>query len=114
MARVPRPEVPGMSKKSDRRKPYDYLRGSIKPGGKYTAWNTYGQGKPDFGYGKGPGEPYHEVQKRVTAGGPQMPPRGRPGSPTKPIVGAGDASTLPWGKGRDPRIEAIRRRLRGL
>lgn len=43
--------------------PNDYLSGSKTVGQKYNAWNTYGQGKPDFGKGAGPGEPYHIVQK---------------------------------------------------
>lgn len=90
--------------------PTDFLRGGKKIGDKYTAWNTYGGEKPDFGKGKGPGDPYHETQRTVASyvkeqakgglGGAQKPtgPTWPGGKPTKP----------------DPRSEAIRRRLRGL
>lgn len=84
-----------------RYKPFDWIRGSVIPGQKYTAWNTYGQGTPDFGKGKGPGTPYHEVQKRIPKN-----PRRKPAS-----VGIG---TLPISTGNDPRGDAIQRRLRGL
>lgn len=78
--------------------PPDYLRGSKTVGKKYTAYNTYGQGRPDFGKDLGPGEPYHEVQKTVQ----------------KPIP----QSRLPkWGtinSLHDARLSAIRRRLQGM
>lgn len=86
--------------------PTDWLKGSKTIGQNYTSWNTYGQGQPDFGSGNGPGEPYHEVVKKVpNQKNPPAwtvpPPRQMVGQPSQ--VG-----------GNDPRIEAIRRRLRGL
>lgn len=69
--------------------PSDYLRGSKIIGQKYTAWNTYNQGKPDFGKGSGPGTPYHEIQKTVKQSSPSR----------------------TWSPVSDPRMEAIRRRL---
>lgn len=101
--------------------PADYLRGSKKVGGTYTAFDTYGQGTPDFGHQKGPGEPYHEVQKKVKAVPKWAKPQGThlPWAPGIPIGGS-NQETKPWwgnqlpGAGGDSRIEAIRRRLRGL
>lgn len=43
--------------------PTDYIRGSITPGEKYTAYKTKSGKAPDFGKGNGPGTPYREVQK---------------------------------------------------
>lgn len=45
--------------------PTDYVKGSNVVGEKYTAYNTYGQGRPDFGAKAGPGDPYHVVQKTM-------------------------------------------------
>lgn len=88
-------------------KPSDWLFGSNKVGSKYTAWNTYGQGKPDMGKGVGPGEPFHKIQKTVLrSGGPDWKPS-RPSGPE--VVGRSTTSAK-----NDPRTEAIRRRLRGL
>lgn len=47
--------------------PTDYVKGSKVVGEKYNAFNTYGQGTPDFGASKGPGDPYHVVQKTMRA-----------------------------------------------
>lgn len=95
--------------------PNDYLRGSKKIGGSYTAFNTYGQGRPDFGKGPGPGEPYHEVQKKV-APIPKWGGTGSKGVRWAPGINIGQGNTsLPvQDRNVDPRIEAIRRRLRGL
>lgn len=96
--------------------PPDYLRGSKQIGKSYTAFDTYGQGRPDFGHGAGPGEPYHEVQKKVApvpkwGGTGSKSPRWAPGI----NIGQGNTSSLPIpDRNADPRIEAIRRRLRGL
>jgi len=87
--------------------PTDWLRGSKTVGKNYTSWNTYGQGKPDMGAGLGPGEPYHEVVKKVPN---QMNPPNW-GLDIKPKEMVGQQSQV---GGNDPRIEAIRRRLRGL
>ena len=77
-------------------KPDDWLKGSTRVGGDYTAFDTYGQGRPDFGHGAGPGTPYHTVQKKV-----QLPKINTP------------KWGIPMGTGTsvDPRISAIRRRL---
>lgn len=89
-----------------RYRPADYLRGSTQIGKKYTAYDTYGQGRPDFGAGAGPGEPYHEVQKIVRK--PAKPPKWVPpqASPLPSHI-----PNLPGTVKRDPRIDAIRRRL---
>ena len=88
-------------------KPSDWLSGSNVLGKKYTAWNTYGQGKPDMGKGAGPGEPFHKVEKtNVRAGRPGWIPN-QPSGPE--VVSRSTTSTK-----SDPRSEAIRRRLRGL
>lgn len=102
-------------KKPVRYKPADFIRGTQNVGDKYTAWDTYGQGKPDFGKGAGPGEPYREVSKRNT---------GRPGVSAVPkgvkpaagsVVPSGGpswiAKTRVGGNSSDPRIAAIRKRL---
>lgn len=81
-------------------KPPDWLRGSMKKGGKYTAWNTFGQGKPDFGKGKGPGDPYHESPGVVGMGKAHRPP----------IV----SNKKTYQPADDARVNAIQRRLRGL
>lgn len=99
--------------------PPDYLRGSKNVGGTYTAWDTYGQGTPDFGHQKGPGDPYHEVQKKVKPVPNWTKPKGiqLPWAPGIPIGGNSGpwSNNIPRGdSGGDPRIEAIRRRLRGL
>lgn len=105
----PKPEVL-------KKPPEDYLRGSKTVGGKYTAWNTYGAGKPDFGKSAGPGDPYHEVEKRVRKplpipkGGqkptlPWGPPKVRTTLPARNNVG------LPQTNDGNMRMEAIRRRL---
>jgi hypothetical protein len=85
--------------------PLDWLSGSKTPKGKYTAWDSFGQGLPDFGKGAGPGEPYRKVTKTVPM---SAPPKWAPSSPTK---GSGTPSGV---QASDPRTEAIRRRLRGL
>lgn len=108
----PKPKIPAQRVK----KPVDYLRGG-KTGGttvgeNYTAWNTYGQGKPDFGKGPGPGEPYHEVQKKVQTPLPG-PKTNRPGWATLPGRKPAPGGGLPFhppGK-PDSRIAAIKRRL---
>lgn len=82
--------------------PPDWLKGSTTVGGNYTAWNNYGQGTPDFGVGAGPGTPYHEVQKKVSA-----PPKKPVTVPINKFPGSGDNV---YGS-VDPRIVAIRRRL---
>jgi hypothetical protein len=101
-------------------KPSDYLRGSKTIGGKYTAWDTYGQGRPDFGKGSGPGEPYHEVQKNVKLPKPKprLPspgkfpkPTPRPNNPSLPPFENASAGPPGSFSPRNPRIEAIRRRL---
>lgn len=112
MAKLVRPPVWKPNSPWGPVKPADYLKGSTKIGQKYTAWNTYGQGKPDFGKGKGPGDPYHEVQKTVA----------KPGIKKDLPAWAARPQGLPdWAQGGsssaakpDPRTEAIRRRLRGL
>jgi hypothetical protein len=88
--------------------PLDFLRGSKTIGQKYTSWNTYGQGKPDMGVGAGPGEPYHEVVKKVPN---QISPPNNWGLDVSAPEMVGQKSQV---SGTDPRIEAIRRRLRGL
>lgn len=47
--------------------PSDYLRGSVTPGEKYTAWKTKSGEAPTLGKGKGPGTPYREVIKTQPA-----------------------------------------------
>lgn len=86
--------------------PPDWLKGSTTVGKQYTAYNTYGQGSPDKGVGLGPGEPYHEVQKKVPTA-PKTPAWGT----LPPAQMVGQPSQV---SGTDPRIEAIRRRLRGI
>lgn len=101
-------------------KPFDYLKGSKTLGQNYTAWDTYGQGKPDFGKAKGPGDPYHEITKKV-----RKPTPGAPGS-GKPLPwGIANQSTTPkpsWlpaqvasqrGNENSAWINAVRRRLQG-
>lgn len=90
--------------------PPDYIRGSKTVGGEYTAWETAGRGKPDFGKSKGPGDPYREVKKKVKKPFP-IPPSG-----AKPDSGYGrnlpmQRATLPK---KDLRINAIKRRLGAL
>lgn len=82
------------------KKPPDWLSGSMVKGKKYTAWDTYGQGTPDFGKGSGPGEPYHKTTNIV--GSSKVT---RPRSITK------KTTYQPVG---DARMDAIQRRLRGL
>lgn len=80
--------------------PPNYLSGSKTPGGKYSAWDTYGQGKPDFGKDKGPGDPYHVVQKTIAK------------TPTKqPKWGSIVAKNSAIKATTDARMNAIRRRL---
>lgn len=88
-------------------KPSNYLRGSTTPGGKYTAFTNYGQGRPDFGKGAGPGTPYREVTRvnpgrNYTEWPDWEPPASKTGTYSRPRSG-----TLT----RDPRTSAIRRRL---
>lgn len=116
---VPKNKPPAQSKKL-KYAPVDYLRGGKTKGHtigeNYTAWNTYGQGRPDFGKEQGPGEPYHEVQKKVQKPLPgpdsNRPPWARLPSPAQrntlpyhPPGQAGQAS--PW-------LSAVRRRLMGV
>lgn len=87
--------------------PSDFLRGSKNVGQKYTAWDTYGQGKPNFGKGVGPGSPYREVVKantgsNATSGGGWTPPRSPGQTYNRPRSGRLTG---------DPRTSAIRRRL---
>lgn len=95
-------------------KPADWMSGGTKVGDTYNAWDTYGQGKPDFGVGAGPGEPYRQVQKKV----PRPKPAIKAQLPNyKDIISGAGNSTLPFnppGTRSDPRTDAIRRRLRGL
>src|SRR5205809_4860255 len=110
---MPKPKTPARTYT-----PNDYLRGSKNIGGTYTAFDTYGQGTPDFGHALGPGDPYHEVQKKIQP----MPKWAGSGSKAlkwAPGINIGSTnpaqSTQPAAIGSsDPRIEAIRRRLRGL
>jgi hypothetical protein len=109
---VSHPTPPKRYKKGDPFTPADYLKGSRKVGGAYTAWDTYGQGRPDFGVGAGPGTPYHEVQKKVKAPAPW----GSMGHSQTPLPKwAGGMQSLPTNNtaigGSDPRITAIRKRL---
>lgn len=83
-------------------KPPDYLSGSKTPGKKYSAWDTYNQGKPDFGKDKGPGDPYHVVQKTVAK------PVPAPRSNRPAWAGGVDRSS---NVRRDPWLNAIKRRL---
>lgn len=111
MAKPKKKPVPINPKKPALRKrpkglPDDYLRGSKFVGEKYTAWDTYGQGRPDFGKGAGPGEPYREVQK-------VMKPINKPNTPpTKPSP-INRPNKPQWGSRRlnDARARAIRKRL---
>lgn len=104
-------------------KPSDYLKGPTIIGQNYTAWDTYGQGRPDFGKGAGPGDPYHEVIKKNSGLNPPQRggiPSGTTGSdyhrPTQGgYGGVNGGGFLPGGSGNlgtgDPRIMAIRKRL---
>lgn len=93
--------------------PSDYLRGSKTVGESYTAWDTYGQGKPDFGKGAGPGEPYREVQRRVR----KPPAWTKPKTPTQGVKPSSGRIAAPGWIGKsisgssDPRVSAIRKRL---
>jgi hypothetical protein len=101
-------------KKPIRYKPADFLRGSQMVGEKYTAWDSHGQGKPDFGKGAGPGEPYREVQKTN-----RKPPKASPGSSAAKgvmpsqgnVTGPSWIAKGPMANRNDPRIAAIRKRL---
>jgi hypothetical protein len=122
-------------------KPGDYLKGSTTVGQNYTAWDTFGQGKPDFGKDLGPGDPYHEVLKKNSGFNPPQrgvggvdnpvtgPGMGQPiklgnvfGQPqrngTQPTSNGGSRSPLvnnllqhSLNNTSDPRIAAIRKRL---
>jgi hypothetical protein len=117
VAGTPQTYIPNSKRlgKGDRYVPPDYLSGSKTIGGKYTAWDTYGQGRPDFGVGEGPGTPYHQDQKTVTAPPPWGPmgtgqtplPKWAGGLPYRP----GSTSNPPSSNVSDPRITAIRKRL---
>lgn len=103
-----------MASKPKTYKPGDWLKGSTTIGKQYTAWDTYGQGKPDFGAAQGPGDPYHEVQKTVRrpVKPPKwVPPKTLPQAPGRPS----ERSWIPPGTistgHSDPRISVIRRRL---
>lgn len=107
MAKMPKKPPVKSKPKPKPFKPSDYLRGSTKPGEKYTAFSNYGQGRPDFGKGAGPGSPYREVTRtnpgRAAAETPSWrPPTSKTATYTRPRSG-----TLT----RDPRTSAIRRRL---
>lgn len=91
--------------------PGDYLRGSKIAGNQYTAWDTYGQGRPDFGKGAGPGEPYREVKKTNSGIGAITRPK-------SPILNPPKQGRIPTisspsrpGVTNDPKVLAIRRRL---
>lgn len=120
MARKPSGQSPvDKAKKVWAQKPADYLSGGTAVGDTYNAWDTYKQGKPDFGKGAGPGEPYHQVQKKISPNR-KKPPANNPPNLGTIVPGAGN-STLPYGppgtripSTSDPRTDAIRRRLRGL
>lgn len=88
--------------------PSDYLRGSKHVGEKYTAWDTYNQGRPDFGKKGGPGTPYHEVQHTNLKS--KTPPWALPGK-VIPKPPAQRTSHLPQWKPTDARVSAIRKRL---
>ena len=115
----PVPPKPKPKPKPITANPFDWLRGSKIVGQKYTAWDTYGQGRPDFGKQIGPGDPYHEIQKTVVKGSEKPPveelnaARGITGGLRLGVRGNPNASgtVIPQ---TDPRTEAIRRRLRGL
>jgi hypothetical protein len=89
--------------------PSDYLMGGKRVGQKYTAWNTYGQGKPDFGKGAGPGEPYHKVTK--TNLGKDIIKRPDWGNSKTPVFNKPTAKNPKFGVKTDPRTAAIRKRL---
>lgn len=118
-------------------KPADYLKGGAGVGQKYTAYNTYSQGKPDFGKSTGPGDPYHEVSKKIPRREDAMmdyAKRKRDAAKAKlttPITGEAvdtkvkaytnaksgtvlGKSTSRLNQGSDYRSAAIRRRLGGL
>jgi hypothetical protein len=113
-----KPPVPKIPSPGTNSKPANYLRGSKTIGQKYTAYDNYGQAKPDFGKGNGPGTPYHEVQKIVQKA---VPGAGKPVTPGPPSSGiklpkwAGRGlPTKPSGTlAKDARVAAIRNRLRG-
>jgi hypothetical protein len=104
-----KPKKPAMRKRPSGI-PDDYLRGSKFVGEKYTAWDTYGQGRPDLGKGAGPGEPYREIQKTVRpqSAKPSIPPRdiNRPSPVNRPGWGSAKPKRL-----EDARARAIRKRL---
>lgn len=122
MAKLPTPPKLKVPKPGVNKNPANYLRGSKTIGQKYTAYDNYNQGKPDFGKGAGPGTPYHEVQKTVQKA---IPGAGKPvnaGPPTNSHI------HLPNWFGRSPSIgnggyldnivrnarsAAIRKRLEG-
>lgn len=120
--KLPTPKKPPSNLPSKRvTRPADYLRGG-KTGGRtigetYTAFDTYGQGKPDFGHGAGPGDPYHEVQRKVQAPVPGHENHSPPWAP-----GSGNATIprkpLPWnspgGSSSNAWLDAVRRRLQGV
>lgn len=89
------------------RKPYDWLKGGTKVGAKYSAYSNYGQGAPNLGKGKGPGDPYHVVTKKVKKG--SMVP-----SWAKDAMAPTNGVAPKWEPTGDARTDAIRRRLRGL
>ena len=100
----PKPKPPKV-----RNRPFDYLRGGRYVGEKYTAWDTYGQGRPDFGKGAGPGEPYREIIK-TNSKAPRPPKQTQlsppVGLPQRPPQGGSGGKFH-----RDARIAAIRKRL---
>lgn len=116
MARKPTSKTPAQkAAKVLTEKPADYLSGGTSVGDTYNAWDTYKQGKPDFGKGAGPGEPYHQVQKKI-APTRKKPPGNNPPKLGTIVSGVGNSTPTygPPGTKSDPRTDAIRRRLRGL
>lgn len=101
----PKPKPPTVP---DSRLPGDFVRGSKVIGQDYTAWETANKRKPDFGKGKGPGDPYREVTKKMAPAAPALPtekPKGHPG------FGRLLRSKMPANPKKDLRVNAIKRRL---
>ena len=113
----PKPKLPTPPKQKPRpvtANPSDYLRGSKVVGEKYTAWNTYGGSKPDFGKDKGPGEPYHEVTKTVKKEVPNVPPKGITPTPGRVLPKLPIRRANVDRNKKDARSMAIANRLRAL
>jgi hypothetical protein len=102
---------PSVKKPAPFYKPPDWLKGGTRVGQKYTTYDNFRQGTLDFGKGKGPGEPYRQVERTVPtakAGAAQWALK-KAQNRTYDASAAKSQAPSP-----DPRTEAIRRRLRGL